>query len=187
MSDDRLTHLSKFLSYVLRHAPESIGVALDAQGWVAIDTLLEQSRLHGRELSRPLLEEVVARNAKRRFAISEDGLRIRASQGHSVSVELEYPAVPPPELLFHGTVEKFLPAIRVEGLRKMDRHHVHLSQELATAQAVGARRGKAVILTVEAGKMHREGARFHLSANGVWLTDAVAPRHLRFPERDSSR
>lgn len=171
---------SKFLSYVLRHRPDSIGITLDANGWVDVDVLLAAAQRHGKNLSRTLLEQVVATNDKKRFAFSEDGKRIRASQGHSVSVDLDLKPVTPPELLYHGTVERFLDSIRSQGLVRGSRHHVHLSPDEATARKVGSRRGKPVILIVEAGRMHAAGHQFFRSANNVWLTEKVPPEFLRF-------
>ena len=168
-----VVRVSKRLSYVLRHHPESAGLTLDEHGWVAVDDLLAALRL-----TRAELDDVIARNDKQRFALDGTGTRIRASQGHSVAVDLGYePAVPPDEL-FHGTVERFLPAIRAEGLRPGDRHAVHLSPDAGTARTVGARRGRPVVLRVDAAGMSRDGARFTRSANGVWLVDAVPPRYL---------
>jgi len=172
------TSTSKFLSWVLRHQPAAIGLVLDEQGWVAIDALLAAAAAHGRAITRAVLDEVVATNPKRRFAISDDGTRIRASQGHSVEVELGYQPAEPPEWLFHGTVDRVLDAIRAGGLSKMSRHHVHLSPDEATARTVGSRRGRPVILRVAAGRMHRDGHAFFRSANGVWLTDHVPPEYL---------
>jgi putative RNA 2'-phosphotransferase len=180
MDEKARTNFSKFLSLVLRHRPEAIGIRLDGQGWIAIDTLLAQCCAHGRDISRPMLDEIVATNSKRRFAVSEDGLRIRASQGHSVKVELGYDAAVPPDVLYHGTVAEAIRSIRARGLDRMRRHHVHLSPDTATAQAVGARRGKPVVLRVHAGRMHRDGHCFYLSANGVWLTPAVPPGYIDF-------
>ncbi|MHC4405874.1 MAG: RNA 2'-phosphotransferase [Planctomycetota bacterium] len=174
--------MSKFLSYVLRHRPESVGLALDEGGWVSVDELLEACRAQGRPISRRELHEVVTTNDKKRFALSPDGLRIRASQGHSVSVELGLEPREPPELLYHGTVERFLDSIRKEGLVRGKRHHVHLSPDEATARRVGKRRGRPVVLVVEAGRMHRDGHTFFRSANGVWLTESVSPEHLQFPQ-----
>jgi putative RNA 2'-phosphotransferase len=172
------TRLSKFLSLVLRHRPGVVGAELDRAGWIAVDDLLAACRAHGREITREALEEVVETNAKRRFAFSDDGLRIRASQGHSVEVELGYEARVPPEHLFHGTVSSSLRSIRARGLERMKRHHVHLSSDLETARAVGGRRGRPVVLKVLAGEMHRAGHLFFLSANGVWLTERVPPEYL---------
>jgi putative RNA 2'-phosphotransferase len=173
---------SKFLSFVLRHQPGAIGIELDAAGWVAVDTLIAQCNAHGRRLSRALLEEIVATSPKRRFALSDDGTRIRASQGHSVAVDLGYRPAEPPELLFHGTVASRLDSIRAHGLQRMDRHDVHLSPDRQTARVVGARRGRPVILRVAAGRMHRDGHVFRLSANGVWLTAEVPPSYLALDE-----
>lgn len=182
MDPKRLTELSKFLSFVLRHEPEAIGVVLDANGWTDIDRLLEACRAHGKVLSRELLEAIVATSPKQRFAISDDGRRVRANQGHSVEVDLAYEPAAPPETLFHGTASASLPAIRATGLKKMDRHHVHLSPDAATARTVGGRRGKPVVLPIAAARMSRDGHVFYLSANGVWLTDHVPPEYIEFPE-----
>lgn len=178
MENKNHVRLSKFLSFVLRHEPESIGLVLDRQGWAPIDRLIELANARGKALSRPLLEEIVRTNSKQRFAISDDGLRIRASQGHSTEVELGYEAKEPPAVLFHGTTAAAIPAIRQQGLQKMARHHVHLSAELETARNVGGRRGVPVILEVDAARMHRDGHRFYVSANGVWLTEQVPPEYL---------
>jgi putative RNA 2'-phosphotransferase len=176
-----LISTSKFLSLVLRHQPETIGITLDAEGWVAIADLLTACAAHGKPITRELLEEVVATNDKRRFSISPDGVRIRANQGHSVEVDLGLTPREPPDLLFHGTVAKFLDAIRRIGLIKGNRHHVHMSADEQTAGKVGQRRGKPVILTIEAARMSRAGHAFFQSDNGVWLVDAVPPEYLRFP------
>ncbi|MFF5766899.1 RNA 2'-phosphotransferase [Streptomyces tanashiensis] len=178
--DDRRTvKVSKYLSKHLRHQPERIGLVLDAHGWTEIDALLRATAEHGFPITREELDHVVATNDKKRFAI--EGTRIRASQGHTVAVDLDLPAAEPPAYLYHGTVADRLPAIRSEGLRPMARHHVHLSPDRETATRVGARRGRPVVLSVDAGAMRRAGHVFHVSANGVWLTDAVPPEFLRFP------
>ena len=155
-----MTALSKFLSFVLRHRPGAVGLTLDPQGWVEIDALLAALAAHGKVLSRVGLEQIVAESSKQRFAISADGSRIRANQGHSTEVDLGYAPAEPPELLFHGTMVSSLEAIRSAGLMKMERHHVHLSPDVGTATAVGQRRGKPVVLTIRSGQMHREGHRF---------------------------
>jgi putative RNA 2'-phosphotransferase len=171
----------RFLTYVLRHHPDAAGVTLDDQGWVDVDVLLEGCRTHGHSLTREQLDEIVATNNKRRFAYSEDGRRIRASQGHSVKVDLGYEATEPPHFLYHGTVNHALPAIRTEGLKRMSRHHVHLSGDESTAKIVGERRGEPVVLIVQAIAMHRAGHTFYRSANGVWLTDHVPPEYIFEP------
>jgi putative RNA 2'-phosphotransferase len=170
---------SKFLSYILRHRPDSIDITLDENGWVDIDELLAAAQRHGKELSRARLEQIVATNDKKRFAVSDDGRYIRASQGHTVSVDLDLAPTVPPEFLYHGTVERFLDSIRSQGLIRGSRHHVHLSPDEATAQKVGSRRGKPVILIVEATRMHAAGHQFFRSDNNVWLTENVPARFLR--------
>jgi putative RNA 2'-phosphotransferase len=179
--DERRTvKVSKYLSKHLRHQPERIGLTLDEAGWVEIDVLIAAATAHGFRLTRDELDHVVAANDKQRFAI--DGTRIRASQGHSIDVDLGLPPATPPSYLYHGTVGRYLDAIRAEGLRPMNRHDVHLSADRETATRVGARRGRPVVLSVDAQAMHRDGHVFHVSANGVWLTQAVPPRYLRFPQ-----
>ncbi|MEU5374937.1 RNA 2'-phosphotransferase [Streptomyces sp. NPDC005968] len=179
-NDDRHTvTVSKYLSKHLRHQPERIGLTLDEAGWVEIDTLLAAAAAHGFRITRAELDHVVACNDKKRFAV--EGGRIRASQGHSVDVDLGLPPATPPAYLYHGTVARHLDAIRAEGLRPMNRHDVHLSPDRETATRVGARRGRPVVLGVDAEAMHRDGHVFHVSANGVWLTRSVPPRYLRFP------
>lgn len=173
---------SKFLSLILRHQPQTIGLVLDAEGWAEVDALLEGCRQHGRKLTRDELEEVVATNEKRRFALSADGRRIRASQGHSIEVDLGLAPLEPPPRLYHGTVGKFLDSIRRQGLLRGKRQHVHLSADEETAQRVGRRRGRPVVLVVEAEQMARAGHLFYLSANGVWLVDLVPAEYLRFPD-----
>lgn len=179
---DRDTKISKFMSLVLRHNPQKIGITLDSAGWVGVDEFLAACNKHRHALTRDELESIVRNCDKQRFAFSEDGLRIRANQGHSVEVELDYKPTAPPEILYHGTVERFLPSIKAKGLVKGNRHHVHLSADVKTAEIVGNRRGKAIVLEVLSGHMHGDGFIFFLSANGVWLTDAVPPQY--FAERN---
>jgi putative RNA 2'-phosphotransferase len=176
--------ISKLLSFVLRHRPDEAGVTLDAQGWVAIDELLRGLAARGNPLTRADLERVVAENAKQRFAISPDGLRIRASQGHSVEVDLGYEPVEPPAILYHGTAAASVASILATGLERRERHHVHLSTTIDTARSVGGRHGAPVVLVIDAAAMHRDGHVFHVSANGVWLTDEVPARYITAPRRD---
>lgn len=180
--DRSLISTSKFLSLVLRHRPEAIGVELDPHGWIAIGELLAAADRAGRPISRELLNRVVQENDKQRFAVSDDQQRIRASQGHSVDVDLGLNPVQPPDELYHGTVERFLQSIRQQGLRSRTRQHVHLSPDQKTATAVGSRRGDAVILSIASGQMHADGLTFYQSANGVWLTDHVPTRYIQFPD-----
>ncbi len=178
MDEKNMVKTSKRLSRHLRHAPGEIGLTLDSAGWVEVSGLLAALGSHGRTLTRSELDEVVARNNKRRFEFDATGTRIRASQGHSVDVDLEYRASTPPDLLYHGTVAAALAGIWSEGLKPMRRHDVHLSADLDTALKVGARRGKPVVLTVDAAAMNRDGHVFRVSANGVWLAAAVPPGYL---------
>lgn len=170
---------SKFLSYVLRHAPESIGITLDASGWVDVDVLLAACVRHGETINRAELEALVAASDKQRFAFDESGTRIRAQQGHSVSVELEHPIVPPPALLFHGTASRFVDSIRRKGLHRGDRHAVHLSETREVARDVGQRHGSPVVLVVRAGEMAAEGHVFRRTPNAVWLVAEVPPRFVQ--------
>ena len=178
--DRELISTSKFLSLVLRHHPERIGITLDEQGWVEIDDLLAAANQSGRKLTRQLLERVIRENDKQRFAVSSDGTRIRANQGHSVEVDLGLQPIQPPNMLYHGTVARFLDSIQASGLERGSRQYVHLSPDVETARKVGQRRGKPVILVVEAGRMWQDGHSFYQSENGVWLTDAVPAEYLRF-------
>lgn len=162
---------SKYLSLILRHQPETIGLTLDEAGWAEIDELVTKS-----DFTRDELREIVAACPKQRFAT--DGDRIRASQGHSLQVELGYESAEPPASLFHGTHPSAVPAILSEGLKKMKRHHVHLSPDETTAAKVGQRRGKPVILRIDARRMAADGFSFFVSANGVWLTDSVPADYI---------
>ena len=172
MTDDQL---SRRLAYLLRHAPEKLGITLEPGGWAPVDAVLRT--LH---VPRRQLERVVAADRKGRYTLQ--GERIRANQGHSVPVDLRLPLTVPPPLLYHGTHRGVLDAIRAEGLRPMGRHHVHLSQGEETARQVGRRRGRAAVLTVQAGEMYEAGHPFYRSENGVWLAEAVPPEFLEFPQ-----
>jgi len=174
----RLVTVSKYLAKYLRHAPHELGLTLQPGGWVPVEDLLAAAQRNDFPISFEELEECVETNDKKRFSFDISGELIRANQGHSVEVNLQLEEKEPPETLYHGTVERFLPSILTEGLKKGKRHHVHLSGDVETAQKVGARRGKPVILRVESNRMFREGNSFFLSANGVWLTDAVPPEYL---------
>ncbi|MEU3144366.1 MULTISPECIES: RNA 2'-phosphotransferase [unclassified Streptomyces] len=179
MDERRTVKVSKYLARHLRHQPEAIGLTLDEAGWVEIETLIAAAAAHGFRFTRAELDHVVTANDKQRFAT--EGTRIRASQGHSIEVDLGLPPATPPPYLFHGTVARHLAAIRAEGLLPMNRHDVHLSADRATATRVGARRGRPVVLPVDAAAMDRDGHVFRVSANGVWLTGTVPPGYLRFP------
>jgi putative RNA 2'-phosphotransferase len=180
--DPSLVRTSKFLSLVLRHQPETIGLNLDQHGWADIEQLLAAASQSGHRMNREQLLRVVRENDKRRLSISADETKIRANQGHSIDIDLGHQPSEPPSLLYHGTVKRFLAAIRQKGLAAGARQHVHLSIDRETAKTVGARRGPPVILTIESAGMHADGYAFYLSANHVWLTDAVPVRYIRFPD-----
>jgi putative RNA 2'-phosphotransferase len=173
------SRISKRLSYWLRHAPEAGGLQLDGGGWALTERILEALRKSKLPTSMASLEVLVASSDKQRFELSEDGTRIRARQGHSVKVDGDWPVTAPPPCLFHGTTDRFLPSIMRQGLLRGGRHHVHLSSTIEAAEAVGARRGRPVVLSVAALSMAQAGFTFRLSSNGVWLTDGVPPTYLR--------
>jgi putative RNA 2'-phosphotransferase len=180
MNEKEIKSVSRFLSLLLRHKPEIIGLALNEEGWADVHELMQ--KWNGSiKLDRPLLEAVVSTNDKKRFSFNSSGTMIRANQGHSIQVELNLQTQMPPVLLYHGTVEKFLPSIQTEGLKKMGRQHVHLSVDEGTAVKVGSRRGKPVVLTIQSKSMHEAGFTFFLSDNGVWLTETVPPDYIIFP------
>ena len=178
MDEKRLVKLSKYLSRHLRHQPQALGLTLEPGGWVAVETLLAAMARHGVTISRAELEEIVTRNNKQRFAFDATGERIRASQGHSVAVDLQLAPTVPPATLYHGTSRATVDAILREGLSKMRRQHVHLTAEIATAVNVGSRHGAPAVLLVDAAAMARDGHLFYRSENGVWLTESVPPRYL---------
>ena len=179
MDNERMVRISKYLSRHLRHSPERLGLVLEPGGWVSVDALLEACHRERHPLSRSELEEVVARNDKQRFSFDDTGHRIRANQGHSVEVDLQLQPVPPPPVLYHGTGHGSAAAIRREGLRRMRRHHVHLSADRETATRVGARHGGPVVFEIDAARMHADGFLFYRSENGVWLVDGVPAEYIR--------
>ncbi|MGV6812659.1 MAG: RNA 2'-phosphotransferase [Brevirhabdus sp.] len=168
--------ISKFLSYILRHKPDAIGLELDAQGWAGIDEIIAKA---DQPITRAQVENAVRDNDKKRFSLSPDGQRIRARQGHSVAVDLGLEPVDPPATLYHGTATKNVDSILREGLKPGSRQHVHLSPDPGTARKVGMRHGKPVVLTVDASALHAAGQVFYQSENGVWLTGPVSPEHLK--------
>lgn len=170
---------SKLLTRWLRHRPDAIGLTLDNQGWSDIAVLLAKAYAAGTQITHEELMLVVAENDKQRFSVSEDGLRIRAAQGHSVAVDLKLPFSKPPPVLYHGTVRKFLEAIRKQGLLPGTRRDVHLSVTREVAVAVGARRGAPVVLIVETFPLERDGHQFRCADNGVWLIPSVPAQYLK--------
>lgn len=182
MNERDKNKISKFLSLILRHNPGTIGLHLDEQGWADVGELLSKAAVHQHPFSINELKEVVLTNDKQRFSFNEDGSKIRASQGHSISVELNLEPVIPPGILYHGTVARFLESIKASGLKKKDRQHVHLSKDKVTAVTVGERRGEAILLSINSDRMHNDGFLFFLSENGVWLTDHVPVEYIDFKE-----
>ena len=178
MPEPETHRVSKFLSLVLRHQPETIGITLDENGWTDVSTLLAKLQSKGYRISVDQLRYIVETNKKKRFAFNDDESRIRASQGHSVEVDLGYREKQPPQFLYHGTATQFLELIRADGLKKMSRHHVHLSSEKQTARSVGSRHGKPVVLIVKAEEMAASGHVFSQSENGVWLTDHIPAAYI---------
>jgi putative RNA 2'-phosphotransferase len=184
MTND-IVKVSKFLSLVLRHKPEHIGLTLDREGWAEIDELIARAGAHGTPLTRERVLQVVESSDKQRFALDPAGRRIRANQGHSVEVDLGLEPREPPPMLFHGTAAATVAAVRADGLKPGNRQHVHLSLDAATATKVGQRHGRPVVLAVLADKMWAQGVPFFCSANGVWLTAAVPPEYIEFPQEQA--
>lgn len=178
--EKQLKQISKFMSLVLRHKPETIGLQLNENGWANVEEMIDKMNATGADVDIELIHTIVETNDKKRFAFNEDKTMIRASQGHSVEVELNLTEQQPPEFLYHGTIQESADIIQLEGLKKMTRQHVHLSQDKETAIKVGSRRGKPVILVVNAAAMHADGYRFYLSENEVWLTDEVPVQYIQF-------
>lgn len=176
--DPKIKTVSKAMSYVLRHKPDTIGITLDAKGWVDVNKLLEAFKNSGKRYTREQLDRVVAENDKQRFEFSKDRTRIRARQGHSVEVDLGYEPAVPPDVLYHGTATRNLDAIREKGLLKMNRHHVHLSTSKETMLAVAQRHGKPVVVEVDAKRMHTDGFEFFVTANQVWLVEHAPSEYL---------
>jgi len=184
MNNNKVIKHSKFLSLILRHKPQTIGIELDNNGWVDIDLLLQKTNDYGRKLTREELNFIVENNSKQRFAIDIVTNKIRANQGHSLNINLGFEPIQPPEILFHGTAQRFLDSIFEKGLEKRNRHHVHLSADRDTATNVGQRHGKPIILEVQAMEMFKNGFQFFKSENGVWLTDKVPLKYLNKKENN---
>lgn len=180
MKEQNLTRISKFLSLILRHSPQTVGIQIDYQGgWTDVETLIQKVNQNGKyHITMQLLEEIVRTDEKQRYCFNPDKTKIRANQGHSIPVDLGLNEQTPPEILYHGTAERFLQSIAEKGLLPMSRNHVHLSKDEETALKVGKRHGKPYILKIKSGEMHRKGIKFYLSENGVWLTEYVSPEYL---------
>jgi putative RNA 2'-phosphotransferase len=176
--EKQLKHISKLMSLVLRHQPEAIGLQLDKNGWANVQELMEKMNANGTQVNIEIIHTVVATNDKKRFSFNEDKSRVRANQGHSLEVELNLNTAEPPDILYHGTAERFAAKILQEGLIKQQRQHVHLSKDTETAKAVGTRHGKPVILNINARAMRQDGFVFYLSENKVWLVDEVPVQYI---------
>ncbi len=176
---NNFSELSKFLSYILRHEPQSIGLQLDAEGWASIGELISLATKAGKQFDRELLQQVVNTSDKKRFTISGDGLSIRAAQGHSSEqVSIDYKAITPPAVLYHGTATRFVESIRAQGLLPGQRHYVHLSESVETASQVGERYGKLHLLVVDCARMSAAGHEFYMADNNVWLTKQVPAEYI---------
>ena len=167
-----------FIAYVLRHNPSAAGIKLDTHGWANVDELIVGINRTGRKIDFDTLAAIVNGNGKHRYAFNEDRTKIRASHGHSTAVDLQMAKKAPPDILYHGTAEKYLQSIKLGGITKRTRLFVHLSSDTATAIKVGARHGKPVVLTIDAKQMYADGYTFYLSENGVWLTDCVPIHYI---------
>ncbi len=170
--------LSKFISLILRHKPEVIGIQLDNYGWANVEELINKMQATGRIIDKDILEQIVATDNKQRYSFNEDKTKIRANQGHSILVDVELKEQQPPDVLYHGTANRFFDSIMEEGLKPMNRLYVHLSVDVTTAMQVGKRHGKPVILRIDSKSMYKDGSKFFLSKNGVWLTKTVDKKYL---------
>jgi putative RNA 2'-phosphotransferase len=182
ISEKEIIKQSKFLSLVLRHNPEIIGIKLDDGGWANVETLLIKMNKSGKKIDFDTLDFVVKNNNKKRFAFNEDKTKIRASQGHSIKIDLGYDPQTPPEFLYHGSAEKFVGSILKIGIQKKGRHHVHLSADIKTAVDVGKRHGKPVVFEISAQNMQKQDFLFYISENKVWLTDIVPAEFIKIIE-----
>jgi putative RNA 2'-phosphotransferase len=179
MNNNKNIKISKYLCLILRHKPETIGIELDNRGWADISQLIKNLNKAGKRINLDKLKEIVETDNKSRFSFNENLNKIRANQGHSIKIELDYHPQQPPEFLYHGTAERFVKSIYDKGIEKKNRHHVHLSQNIETAIKVGKRHGKPFVLKVLSGKMFKDGHTFYLSENGIWLTDKVPSKYLK--------
>jgi len=178
--NDAHVRISKFLSLILRHSPGTIHLTMDNNGWADIDELIiNANKYKKKQLTFELIKMIVETNDKQRFIISDDGKRIRANQGHSIQIDLELESKTPPDILYHGTTDRFLDSILKDGLKPMSRQYVHLSQNEETALAVGKRHGKPIVVSIMAKTMYEEGYKFYLSENNVWLVDNVPVKYIK--------
>lgn len=174
--------LGKFISLILRHKPETIGINLDEHGWANVQDLINGINNSGRTITFEQLEEIVQTNDKKRYSFNDDKTLIRANQGHSINVDVELKEAIPPKVLYHGTGEKYLESILKDGIKHKNRLNVHLSKDIETATKVGKRHGKPIILKIDTEAMLKDGIKFYLSENEVWLTSDIAPKYFEILE-----
>ena len=169
---------SKFLSLILRHKPETIGISLDDNGWADVNQLLSNIAIKDKDFNFKVLEDIVRTDGKKRYSFNDDKTKIRANQGHSIKVDVELKLATPPDILFHGTGSRAIDSIHKQGLKKINRLHVHLSDNYDTAVKVGSRHGIPVVIKIDAAKMLQDGYKFYISENGVWLVDNVPSKYF---------
>lgn len=174
-----LVKLGKYLSLILRHKPEVIGIELDKHGWANVDELIEGINKTGRFINEEILDEIVKTNNKRRYQYNDDHTKIRANQGHSINVNVDLQERIPPNPLYHGTALNYLDKIKQSGIKKMKRLHVHLSKDIETAKIVGKRHGQAVVLVIDTKAMVEDGFIFYYSNNGVWLCNDIDYKYIK--------
>lgn len=176
--DRKFNKLSRFISMILRHGPEIIDIELDEHGWCNVEELVKKMNAYGKKISKKVLEEIVAEDSKQRYSFNEDYTKIRANQGHSINVNIEFNEEIPPEFLYHGTVGKYLNLIFANGIKKMKRQFVHLSSDIETAKSVGKRRGTPIVIKINSAAMFKDGYIFYKSKNNVWLTEFVPREYI---------
>ncbi|MDR8393965.1 RNA 2'-phosphotransferase [Aliifodinibius sp. S!AR15-10] len=177
MNSPKFKKTSKFLSYILRHHPESIGLEVDRQGWAHLPSLVEKANNSGRSVSEDIIQKIIAQSDKQRFRLSDDGNYIRAGYGHSIDVDLDLDPIRPPDVLYHGTAKKNLDSILAKGLHPGSRNLVHLSANISDAMEVGSRHGRPYLLTIASLKMYNAGHPFYQSDSepNIWLVESVPP------------
>lgn len=170
--------ISKFISLILRHKPEEIGLKLDEYGYINTSDLIKGLNRKGYKVTISDIERIVAEDNKQRYSFNDDKSKIKANQGHSIAVNLELQAIEPPKVLYHGTATRFSESICKDGIKKQNRQYVHLSADIETAEKVGRRHGELVIFKIDGEQMYKDGYKFFLSENKVWLTDYVPIKYL---------
>ena len=177
MNDKAIEKISKYFSFILRHKPEAIGLKLDSEGWANVTDLIDKTTDF--DLTKEIVDIVVETNDKQRFKLNSNKAKIKANQGHSISIDFNLEALEPPDSLFHGTAERFIESINLSGLKKQKRHHVHLTESISVAKSVGRRYGQFVLLKVDAKRMHDEGFSFFKTENNVWLVEEVPSEYIK--------